>query len=74
MTTIFYTATSLDGFIADQHNSLDWLFQFGELEPNTFDVFLAGVGAIAVPPTFQLAKANLKIDLLYLQNSTKELC
>ena len=26
-TTLFYTATSIDGFIADEHGSLDWLFQ-----------------------------------------------
>ncbi len=51
MATIYYTATSLDGYIADQNNSLDWLFQFGELEPNTFDDFLAGVGAIAMGST-----------------------
>ncbi|HSM83931.1 MAG TPA: dihydrofolate reductase family protein [Nodosilinea sp.] len=51
MATIYYTATSLDGYIADDNNSLDWLFQFGELEPNTFDTFLAGVGAIAMGST-----------------------
>jgi dihydrofolate reductase len=51
MATIFYAATSLDGFIADPNNSLDWLVQFCELEPNTFDAFLAGVGAIAMGST-----------------------
>lgn len=51
MATIYYTATSLDGFIADENNSLEWLFQFGELEPNTFDHFLEGVGAIAMGST-----------------------
>jgi hypothetical protein len=25
--TQYYTATSIDGFIADEHNSLGWLFE-----------------------------------------------
>lgn len=52
--TQYYTATSLDGFIADQHNSLDWLFEAdrgsGETE-DRFAVFFSGVGAAAMGRT-----------------------
>jgi dihydrofolate reductase len=51
MKTIYYTASSLDGFIADPNNSLDWLFQFGEPEGSTFNEFLREVGAIAMGST-----------------------
>ena len=30
--TQYYTATTIDGFIADDHNSLDWLFEVDENE------------------------------------------
>ncbi len=51
MASIYYTATSLDGFIAHQANPLEWLFQFGELEPNTFNTFLQSIGAITMGST-----------------------
>jgi dihydrofolate reductase len=51
MKTRYYTATSLDGFIADEQNALDWLFQFGDTPPGDFAEFLAGTGAIAMGST-----------------------
>ena len=50
MATIYYTAMSLDGFLADAHNSLDWLFQF-KTETNTYAPFIANVGALAMGAT-----------------------
>lgn len=51
--TIYYTATSLDGFIADEHNALDWLFQFGEIESmkDDYPAFIEQVGASAMGST-----------------------
>ena len=51
MTTLYYTASSLDGFVADASNSLDWLLRFGEPEPGHFDGFLEQVGAMAMGST-----------------------
>lgn len=51
MKTQYYTATSLDGFIADSHNSLDWLFQFGEATGDSYSNFIREVGAIAMGST-----------------------
>jgi dihydrofolate reductase len=53
MKAIYYGATSLNGFIADKDNSLNWLFQFdgnGEGPPN-FEKFISQVGAIAMGST-----------------------
>lgn len=48
MKVIYYTATSLDGYIADKNHNLDWLFQFGEEPGAGFDEFLGGIGAIVM--------------------------
>lgn len=47
----YYTATSLDGFIADSNNSLDWLFQLGEVGGDSYSNFIREVGAIAMGST-----------------------
>jgi dihydrofolate reductase len=51
--TQYYTATSLDGFIADPHNSLDWLFtrERDENGPMNYRDFIADVGALAMGST-----------------------
>ena len=51
--TQYYTATTLDGFIADADNSLDWLFT-RKREPDgpmNYGDFIANVGAIAMGST-----------------------
>lgn len=48
MKTQYYTAASLDGYIADPAHSLDWLFQFGEEPTSDYPEFVAAVGAIVM--------------------------
>ncbi len=51
--TQYYTATSLDGFIADSEHSLEWLFTRRQEPdgPGNYRDFIAGVGAIAMGST-----------------------
>jgi dihydrofolate reductase len=51
--TQYYTATSLDGFIADPDNSLDWLFTREREEDGILNYvdFIANVGAMAMGST-----------------------
>ena len=48
--TTYYTATSLDGFIADENHSLDWLFpqEQDESGPLNYDDFFARIGAVVM--------------------------
>jgi dihydrofolate reductase len=55
-TTQYYTATSIDGFIADQDNSLSWLFEVPADDDDVghedrFNRFFADVGAMAMGAT-----------------------
>lgn len=48
MKTQFYTATSLDGFIATEDHSLEWLFPLGDINDTGYPDFIQGVGALAM--------------------------
>jgi dihydrofolate reductase len=51
--TQYYTATTLDGFIADPDNSLDWLFTRDRDDDGalSYRAFIAEVGALAMGST-----------------------
>jgi dihydrofolate reductase len=48
MRTQYYTATSLDGFIATEDDSLDWLFPLGDINDTSYPSFIAEIGALAM--------------------------
>lgn len=48
MSTQYFTATSLDGFIATEDDSLDWLFPLGDVNSTSYPAFIAEVGALAM--------------------------
>jgi len=47
MKTQYYVASSLDGFIATEGDSLDWLFPLGSIQDSSYPEFIKEVGAIA---------------------------
>ena len=48
MRTQYYTAASLDGFIATPDDSLEWLFPLGDIEATSYPTFIREVGALAM--------------------------
>ena len=48
MKTQYYTTTSLDGFIATEDDSLEWLFPLGDLNDSSYPAFISEVGALAM--------------------------
>lgn len=53
MKTIYYTAATLDGYLADEQDSLEWLFvqDIDEAGPMNYTDFIADIGAIAMGAT-----------------------
>src|SRR6185312_7974484 len=48
--TIYYVGSSMDGYIADRRNKLDWLMQFNDATgvQDSIETFLQQVGAIVM--------------------------
>ena len=51
--SVYYTATTLDGYIADENDSLAWLFEqeTDEGGPAGYAEFIAGIGAMVMGAT-----------------------
>lgn len=48
MKTQYYTAATLDGFLATEDDSLDWLFPLGNVNNSSYPKFISEIGAIAM--------------------------
>jgi hypothetical protein len=48
MKTQYYTAASLDGFIATSDDSLEWLFPLADINATSYPEFITQVGALAM--------------------------
>ncbi len=60
--TVYFTATSLDGFIADERDSLDWLLtqDIDPAGPMSHEAFIGGVGAIIMGrTTYEWIRAHM---------------
>lgn len=72
MATIYYTASSLDGFIVDAAGSLDWLIH-RDIDPDGpfhYDTFVTQVGALAMgSATYEWLVRNQPGEWMYRQPS-----
>jgi dihydrofolate reductase len=70
MATVYVTASSLDGFVVDDANSLDWLTSRA-IDPNGlfgYEAFAKSVGALAMgSSTYEWIRINQPGDWMYEQ-------
>jgi dihydrofolate reductase len=70
--TVYYTASSLDGYIVDTDNSLDWLItrNIDNDGPFGMDEFMASVGSLVMgSATYEWLLENEPGDWMYTQPS-----
>jgi len=69
MKTQYYTATSLDGYLATEDDSLDWLFPLGDLDTSSNPEFISAVGALAMgSATYEWMVRNA--EMVYAQTGS----
>lgn len=70
MATVYYTASSLDGYIVDDHDSLDWLLS-RDIDPHGrfgYEAFIESVGALVMgSTTYEWIIGNQPGDWMYRQ-------
>ncbi|RAV18213.1 dihydrofolate reductase [Mycolicibacterium sp. GF69] len=72
MATVYYTASSLDGYIVDDHDSLDWLTSrdLDASGPFNYGEFIATIGAVVMgSATYEWIVHNQPGDWMYEQPS-----
>lgn len=70
MSTVYYTASSLDGFIVDSDDSLDWLItrNIDQQGPFSYDEFIKTIGALAMgSSTYEWIVKNQPGEWMYDQ-------
>ncbi|MGV0774402.1 dihydrofolate reductase family protein [Mycolicibacterium elephantis] len=72
MATVYYTASSLDGYIVDEADSLDWLTSrdIDQAGPFNYDTFIESIGAIVMgAATYEWIVKNQPGQWMYEQPS-----
>ena len=72
MRTQYYTASSLDGFIATEDDSVDWLFPLGDPDDSSYPEFIANVGALVMgSSTYEWILRNSEAETWQVSSTTR---
>lgn len=66
MSVFFYGCITMDGYLADKNNNLDWLYQTGEIEETSYESFYKNMDIIIMGKrTFNEIENTENIGSLY---------